>query len=538
MDTKSLSLFIFLFLFVSGSFAQFTPEWTAAFSRPDESTTDIVFSKIDNASNVYVACDAYYQNQGSDFVLIKYNSVGTELWKVHYNNPSNTDDLVYAMGMDNSGNIVITGDGGEDMLTVKYNPDGILQWANLYRTPLSSRSISNTVSCDDSGNIFIGGTSTITSGNNRDMVIVKYNSSGILQWSKTFDGPWHSADQTMKLLTDNSGNVYVCGSTVDSNWNSNLTLLKYNTNGDLQWSAIYQNIESPDNDVTNMLIDNNGYIFVTGYSLGTNGGARGIILKYNSQGVLQWKASPPSNVLPNSVFDLVTDNSGNIYTTGAITADGTNTQYYTAKYNSQGIFQWGKSYSMTDGLNKAWKICIDALSNVYVTGLSKGINTETDFATIKYSPSGVQLWAARYKGDNTSKSFGSAINLDNADNVYVSGFSQVSDIYNKVITIKYSQTSGVVNTSSNVPSQYSLGQNYPNPFNPNTKINFSLPKSSFVSLKVFDLSGKEVSGLINENLSAGTYQADFNGANLTSGIYFYTLKTENFSETKKMILIK
>lgn len=99
-------------------------------------------------------------------------------------------------------------------------------------------------------------------------------------------------------------------------------------------------------------------------------------------------------------------------------------------------------------------------------------------------------------------------------------------------------TVNVQTISSEVPSAFALNQNYPNPFNPSTKINFSLPKAGFVTLKVYDLTGKEVSSLVNENLNIGTYGVDFNAAALTSGIYFYTLNTENFSETKKMMLIK
>ncbi len=99
-------------------------------------------------------------------------------------------------------------------------------------------------------------------------------------------------------------------------------------------------------------------------------------------------------------------------------------------------------------------------------------------------------------------------------------------------------TVSVQTISNEVPSAFVLNQNYPNPFNPSTKINFSLPKAGFVTLKVYDLTGKEVSSLVNENLNIGTYGVDFNAAALTSGIYFYTLNTENFSETKKMMLIK
>ncbi|MBS1494798.1 MAG: T9SS type A sorting domain-containing protein [Bacteroidetes bacterium] len=100
--------------------------------------------------------------------------------------------------------------------------------------------------------------------------------------------------------------------------------------------------------------------------------------------------------------------------------------------------------------------------------------------------------------------------------------------------------SGVNLNSTNIPDKFSLSQNYPNPFNPSTKINYEIKNSGFVSLKVFDLLGKEVAALVNEKQNAGSYAVDFNSSeyNLPSGIYFYTLNAGEFKETKKMVLIK
>lgn len=89
-----------------------------------------------------------------------------------------------------------------------------------------------------------------------------------------------------------------------------------------------------------------------------------------------------------------------------------------------------------------------------------------------------------------------------------------------------------------LPSDFSLSQNYPNPFNPSTQIQFSIPSQEFVSLKVFNALGKEVAELVNRNLAAGNYSVDFNASTLSSGIYFYTITANNFSATKKMILVK
>jgi hypothetical protein len=85
---------------------------------------------------------------------------------------------------------------------------------------------------------------------------------------------------------------------------------------------------------------------------------------------------------------------------------------------------------------------------------------------------------------------------------------------------------------------YQLLQNYPNPFNPKTKIGFSIPGLGLVSLKVFDILGREVTTLINEEKSAGNYEIEFDASKLTSGVYIYQIKVNDFFESKKMILLK
>ncbi|MBK7229586.1 MAG: T9SS type A sorting domain-containing protein [Ignavibacteriales bacterium] len=83
-----------------------------------------------------------------------------------------------------------------------------------------------------------------------------------------------------------------------------------------------------------------------------------------------------------------------------------------------------------------------------------------------------------------------------------------------------------------------LNQNYPNPFNPSTIISYSIPQNSFVTLKVYDVLGNEVSTLVNETKSAGRYDVRFDASGLSNGVYFYTIKADNFNSTKKMIFMK
>ena len=92
--------------------------------------------------------------------------------------------------------------------------------------------------------------------------------------------------------------------------------------------------------------------------------------------------------------------------------------------------------------------------------------------------------------------------------------------------------------SQEIPVTFALEHNYPNPFNPTTNIKFSIPTKGLVTLKVFNSLGMEVATLVNEVTNAGTYVVDFDASNLTSGVYFYRLQSNDFNETKKMILIK
>jgi len=113
-----------------------------------------------------------------------------------------------------------------------------------------------------------------------------------------------------------------------------------------------------------------------------------------------------------------------------------------------------------------------------------------------------------------------------------------SDTITRTSYVVVTNPSTIVKNENEIPDKYSLGQNYPNPFNPVTKIQLQVPRLKFVKLLVYDILGKEVATLVNEQLSAGSYTVTFNAGNLKSGIYFYKLTAGEYSEVKKMILMK
>jgi hypothetical protein len=108
------------------------------------------------------------------------------------------------------------------------------------------------------------------------------------------------------------------------------------------------------------------------------------------------------------------------------------------------------------------------------------------------------------------------------------------DIYTAIINTSV----GISPEANNIPDKFDLFQNYPNPFNPSTNIKYQIANSSLVSLKVFNVLGKEVAELVNEKQTPGTYEVKFDAGNLSNGVYFYKITAGDYSETKKMILIK
>jgi hypothetical protein len=139
----------------------------------------------------------------------------------------------------------------------------------------------------------------------------------------------------------------------------------------------------------------------------------------------------------------------------------------------------------------------------------------------KYTMQGIYTYDAN--GNNTE-----ALTQNWEDNAWVNFMK---------LTYNYQQTTDVEENNISV-KEFRLFNNYPNPFNPSTVISYQLPVSSYITLKIFDIIGNELATLVNEEKPAGSYQVEFNAANLPSGLYFYKLQAGNYSETKKMLMIK
>jgi uncharacterized delta-60 repeat protein len=205
-------------------------QWVARYNGPSNSNDYGRAIGIDGSGNVYVTGSSI-GSSGFDYATVKYDSSGQEQWAARYNGPGNEDDEPSAMAVDSSGNVYVTGystGSGTfyDYTTIKYNTSGTEEWVARYNGPASLLDIAYAIALDASGNVYVTGWS-VGLGTGYDYATVKYDNSGQEQWVERYDGTGDTDDQAYAIAVDSSANVYVTGYAIDSNGVSDFTTIKY-----------------------------------------------------------------------------------------------------------------------------------------------------------------------------------------------------------------------------------------------------------------------------------------------------------------------
>jgi len=543
---KTIILILQIICFTYTINAQFIEQWSQSYNGTGNYNDAATSIAIDDAKNVYVTGYSYGTGTLNDFATVKYNTNGVQQWITRYNGPGNDNDIVTAITVFNN-EIYVTGQSAGsgtayDYATIKYNSSGVQQWIARYNGPSNSNDGATAITTDALGNVYVTGQSYGGTSTSYDFATIKYNSSGIQQWEARYNGTGNGNDGANAVIVDQYFNVYVTGYSVGAGSSLDYTTIKYNSSGVQQWFAKY-NGTANDIDIGKCIVLNNsGQVIVTGYSRGSGTSLDYVTINYDSLGAEIWvsryNGAANGGDIPNAVC---LSNSGDIIVTGVTNTDvsGILANYATIKYNVAGQIQWIGIYNGPGNNNdSATSVAIDDSGNVFVTGKSIGTGASFDFATIKYTPSGVPQYVARFSYSESSKDVANSIKVDEYGNTYLTGASTLTGSSDDFLTLKYSKLSGVNTISNFTPDRFVLFQNYPNPFNPVTNINYSLSVRSFTKIKIFDIRGIEVAELVNEFQNPGTYSVDWFAGNLESGIYFYTLETEKFKDTKKMILLK
>lgn len=525
---KRSPFLFFVLIIINNVFGQ-TADWVARYNGPASKFDGTRAMVIDAAGNVYVSGPSEGKKGNVDYATIKYNSAGVQQWVARYNGTGNGEDWPYAIAVDASGNVYVTGRSlgigtNLDYATIKYNTTGIQQWALRYAGPANQVDIAKDITVDGSGNVYVTGLCDGNTVSGTAYATIKYNSAGSQQWLARYDGSSSAPEDANSLALDGNGNIYVTGRS------SGILTIKYDNAGQLQWTR-----NGGGSNGQKVLVDAADNIVVTGWGSKT--------LKYNSSGDLIWETTYPGNA---TFEDMVLDQAGNVYITGYSRENGTSDDYRTVKYDVNGVQQWSARFNGSlNSIDLARSVALDASGNVYVTGhcsVNDGSrNGSVNYGTVKYDNSGVQQWAALYDGPDKQSSDAFVVATDPAGNVYVSGQSAAKLSSFDFLTVKYASAPASKSLITQPVGESTFDfqlRNYPNPFMETTTIEYQLPKDAKVRLGVYDLLGREVETLVNEEKSAGTYRVNYTAKKLAAGTYISLLRVGELLEHKKIVIAR
>jgi len=345
--------------------AQISPAWIQRYSGPagdSDSASDLA---LDPQGNVYVT--GVSGTFLSDIATIKYDSSGQQLWVRTFDGPGHRDDSANRIVVKNDAVYIAgysIGSGtGYDFITIKYDTSGNQLWAARHNGTGNEEDRAVGLSVDDAGFVYITGTSRGTT-TQTDIVTIKYSPQGQPVWVRAFDGPAHQIDQARDLRVNAAGDVYVCGriSTV-GDWDA--VALKYNSAGTLIWSRTFSTPGAPIETPETLAIDSSGDIILAGSS-GSFTFADLLVLKYSPAGDLRWsrRFHGPSTTGADSAYGLAIDDARNIYIAGQTFGPDYNLAT-TIAYDPDGQIRWLDRHD-PGGPAAADHLTLDASGAVYV----------------------------------------------------------------------------------------------------------------------------------------------------------------------------
>lgn len=390
-----------------------------------------------------------------DFVTLKYSTAGVQQWATIANGGDN--DRLTTIKLDAAGNIFVTGQSDIDLggstdynfRTIKYNTSGVQQWNTLSGNPVNQEDIPSDIYIDASGNVYVAGTSDAIAGAtvNLQFMTVKYNSTGAQQWIKYYDGTIANAeDIPAQILTDAIGNVWIAGGVNYTATQKDAAFIKYNSTGVFQAAKTFNGVGDFNDIAKAIASDASNNLFVTGYTIASAKQRDIMVQKINAAGTTLWSRTVDGTGENDEGLAIATDATGNIYVAGYSNGAGTYDDGILLKYNTSGVLQWSANYNYAASqLDKFVSVAISALGDIYVTGYSDGnanpLITNYDYITLKYNSLGLLQWVTRFNGAGDANDRPSKLVIS-GNTIFVTGYSS-NGLNNDIVTLKYN-TSGTL----------------------------------------------------------------------------------------------
>jgi uncharacterized delta-60 repeat protein len=403
--------------------------WTNRYNGPGNGSDRAQAMAVDGTGNVYVTG---YSDAGSgnlDYATLKINgTTGMTLWTNRFNGSANGFDAPYAIGLDGSGNAIVTGESSSattftDFATLKIDGNtGAGIWTNVYNGGYEDGAYAMAV--DSAGNAFVAGYKNDVIQN--DITTLKIDgTTGTVIWTNVFGGRSGGADGASAVALGTPGNVIVSGFSEQVGHQKAAIILTYDGSGTaLRTNAILGEwLLTGSDQCAAMALDNAGNIILAGTSWTAQGWLDYSVVKYSPAGLILWTNIYDGYGWAETLRAMAVDNAGNVYVTGSSPNANNWDECVTLKINgATGRTVWTNRASGIHGGGNA--VCLDGGGNVCVTGFISQFGGPNDVLTLKIDPaSGATIWTNIFSGLGNGEDGGTSLAIDSAGNVLVAGYS-------------------------------------------------------------------------------------------------------------------
>ncbi|MFZ1634699.1 MAG: T9SS type A sorting domain-containing protein [Chitinophagales bacterium] len=383
-----------------------------------------------------------YEND-KDAVVTKYDPAGNLLWSIAHNGSANDVDIFYAVALDATNNIYVTGLSQEigsswDIITNKYSPEGDLMWSKLKNGTSDIEENGIDIAVDEEGNVYTAGyIDQIETA--QDYCLIKYDNDGNELWMETWSGESALSDVIYEIVIDGNGNIIVNGRSDGGGENyDDFATAKYSPDGTLLWLNKYHQIYGETGFTID--VDDAGNVYAGGWAADGISMGDALIIKYSPDGENLWEQRYDNGAEGISEAWVIRTFNDVVYMAG-VSADfpETNQDFMILKYDSDGNLIWDIAYDDGSADNEyLTDMDIDNEGNIVVSGTIY-YETTSDILTQKYDADGNLIWSIKYDGDANSVDEGYAVATDNDGNVFITGFDINQGMYTDLFVVKYSE---------------------------------------------------------------------------------------------------